>query len=495
MEDITYNVRVYKTKVYKGAKVTTYYVRWKVGPREWTEPHRNAAQADSFRSALLTVARNGEAFSLTTGRPVFWQREEDDRKDMSWYDFACAYTDMKWKSASAKYRKDIARALTAGTPAMLATTRNGKPDDAVIRRALRRWGFNTKQHASVSATSGGALAWVAGNCEVVSALTEPATARRLLDKATSLLNGKNAAASTARRHRTILRNAMEYAKELGLLDANPITALKWKAPKVSGVVDRRSVVNPSRARALLAAVRAQEPSGPRLVAFFGLMYYAGLRPEEAIHLHKDNVTLPPMRWNKETRQREEPPNAQNWGELHLRNASPDAGREWTDDGTDREVRQLKHRADGDSRTVPVHPELTRLLRGHLRDFGTSRDGRLFIGVQGGDLPTITYRRAWTKARKDALTAEEYASPLARRPYDLRHACLSTWLNGGVPPTQVAEWAGHSLDVLLRIYAKCLVGQDELAKRRINEALREHTDEARPSENEQADDGDEGTPRP
>jgi len=38
------------------------------------------------------------------------------------------------------------------------------------------------------------------------------------------------------------------------------------------------------------------------------------------------------------------------------------------------------------------------------------------------------------------------------------------------PTQVAEWAGHSVDVLLRIYAKCVVGQDELAKRRISEAL-------------------------
>jgi hypothetical protein len=48
--------------------------------------------------------------------------------------------------------------------------------------------------------------------------------------------------------------------------------------------------------------------------------------------------------------------------------------------------------------------------------------------------------------------------------------LSTWLNGGVYPTQVAEWAGHSVDVLLRIYAKCVVGQDELAKRRISEAL-------------------------
>jgi integrase len=70
-----------------------------------------------------------------------------------------------------------------------------------------------------------------------------------------------------------------------------------------------------------------------------------------------------------------------------------------------------------------------------------------------------------------LTRQQYESPLARRPYDLRHACVSTWLNGGVPPTQVAKWAGHSVDVLLRIYASCLEGQDEIAKRRITEALR------------------------
>jgi hypothetical protein len=37
---------------------------------------------------------------------------------------------------------------------------------------------------------------------------------------------------------------------------------------------------------------------------------------------------------------------------------------------------------------------------------------------------------------------------------------------------VAEWAGHGVDVLLWIYAKCVVGQDELAKQRISEALRE-----------------------
>jgi hypothetical protein len=58
---------------------------------------------------------------------------------------------------------------------------------------------------------------------------------------------------------------------------------------------------------------------------------------------------------------------------------------------------------------------------------------------------------------------------------LRHACVSTWLNGGVAPAQVAEWAGHSVAVLLRVYAKCIDGQDQIAKRRIEEALRESDD--------------------
>jgi hypothetical protein len=66
--------------------------------------------------------------------------------------------------------------------------------------------------------------------------------------------------------------------------------------------------------------------------------------------------------------------------------------------------------------------------------------------------------------------EVAASPLARTPYDLRHAAVSTWLNGGVPATTVAEWAGHSVEILLRIYAKCLDGGDAEIRRRVQAAL-------------------------
>ncbi len=284
----------------------------------------------------------------------------------------------------------------------------------------------------------------------------------------TLLNGYPAAAWTAQGNRAIVANAIEYAIERKLLDSNPVKTVKWKPPKASQEVDRRSVVNPAQARRLLAAVREQVPSGRRLVAFFAVVYYAGLRPEEAVSLCTDNITLPPLTLNPVTGEWQEPPN--NWGELRFCSAAPEAGSEWTDDGSRRDHRHLKSRPVGEWRRVPVAPPLTRILRAHLRDFGTRPGGRVFTGVQGGELPSITYRRAWHKARRDTLTAAEYASPLARRVYDLRHACVSTWLNGGIAPAQVAEWAGHSVAILLKIYAKCIDGQDDIAKRRIEEAL-------------------------
>ena len=60
-------------------------------------------------------------------------------------------------------------------------------------------------------------------------------------------------------------------------------------------MDRRSVVKPVQARTLLNAVRETRRSGKQLVAFFGLMYFAGLRPEEAANVRASNLTLPAAR--------------------------------------------------------------------------------------------------------------------------------------------------------------------------------------------------------
>jgi integrase len=59
----------------------------------------------------------------------------------------------------------------------------------------------------------------------------------------------------------------------------------------------------------------------------------------------------------------------------------------------------------------------------------------------------------------------------KRPYDLRRAGIVRRLNSGVPAPEVAKWAGHSVEVLTRIYAGCVVGLDDVWIARMNAGLR------------------------
>jgi hypothetical protein len=111
---------------------------------------------------------------------------------------------------------------------------------------------------------------------------------------------------------------------------------------------------------------------------------------------------------------------------------------------------------------------------HIDRFGSGPGGRAFSpkgGLVGEATYLPTYLSVFHAARSAALTKDEVAAGLLPRPFYLRHAAVSTWLNAGVPATQVAEWAGHSVDALLRVYAKCIAGQQDEAKRRIDEATR------------------------
>jgi integrase len=448
----TYDVRIYKTEVYRGARTTTYKVRWNVAGKRWKQPFKSRALADSFRSDLVSAARKGEAFDLASGRPVSMRRVQ---RDTSWYEFARRFVDMQWPRVAATTRRTHAEALTTVTTALL-TPGGGKPDDLLIRTALCRWAFNTARRNSPECPDEirQALRWIESHTRPVSALATPDVLRTVLDRLTVKLDGTPAAPSVVTRKRKIFNRAVEYAVELELLGSNPVPALKWRAPRTVHSVDRRVVANPVQVRTLLNAVR-QQRGAAHLVAFFGCLYFAALRPEEAVALATRHLALP----------------AEGWGELHLDGAEPYAGKDWTDTGQNRDRRQLKQRERGEVRTVPCPPELTALLHEHVKRFGTAQNGRLFVGERNRqELPKLTIVRTWQRARQMAFTDEVAASPLARSPYDLRHAAVSTWLNGGVPPTTVAEWAGHSVEILLKIYAKCLDGTDAATRQRVLAAL-------------------------
>jgi integrase len=118
------------------------------------------------------------------------------------------------------------------------------------------------------------------------------------------------------------------------------------------------------------------------------------------------------------------------GRIVLAASASRAGRSWTDHGTARQERGLKHRAAHEKRTIPIPPDLVKLLRAHIRRYGTTPDGRVFQTARGGIIQDSAYSAVWAEARKEALTPAQYRPPLGRRPYDLRHAVMSLWLNSG-----------------------------------------------------------------
>jgi integrase len=59
-----------------------------------------------------------------------------------------------------------------------------------------------------------------------------------------------------------------------------------------------------------------------------------------------------------------------------------------------------------------------------------------------------------------------------RPYDFRHACATTWFGAGVGLGECARRMGHSVEVLVSVYAGALEGDDLEANRRIDDACRE-----------------------
>jgi integrase len=79
------------------------------------------------------------------------------------------------------------------------------------------------------------------------------------------------------------------------------------------------------------------------------VYYAALRPSEAVMLREADLHLP-----KKGR-----------GRIDLAASASRAGTAWTDYGTARQERGLKHRAEHETRTIPIPPELVRLLRARM----------------------------------------------------------------------------------------------------------------------------------
>lgn len=450
---LSYRVRFWDIRE-RPDRRTPFQVRWTVGSREKSESFTTKRLAESRRSKLMTLAREGEPFDEQTGLPVSELRAIKQR--VTWYQHARDYIELKWDSTPGNTRRTLADALATVTPA-LTTPGAVYPEPRVLRRALYSWAFNKNawneapleewQHA---------LSWIERCSLPVGTLEDTLVVRRALDVLKLQLDGQPAAAKTALRKKATFGDALGFAVEKGYFTASPLAGVRWQAPQSTEEVDPECVPNPAQVSRLLATAGGLRGRGPHLKAFFGCLYYAAMRPAEVIRLELPQCHLP------ET----------GWGLLTLRGGVVLAGKEWTDDGAAHEVHSLKKRALKDTRPVPIPPEFVAMLRDHVDRYGTSADGRLFRSGRDLYVQSGAYNKTWKTARETALTLQEQTSLVAKRPYDLRHAGISFWLHSGVDPAECARRAGQSIEVMLRVYAKVIAQGQERANHRIEEAMKE-----------------------
>lgn len=456
-------------------------MRWKLKGRKQpcsrNFPSENAA--DSFRSELVTARNAGEPFDLDTGLPLsILRREQEVEKKQAaktHFELAKEYAGMKWPDLSGKSRETTAGVLTAITIA-LSDARPRKPDEDDLWKVLYGYAFvpnvwpKDERPKRVIAPNGSmdltsdqqiALDWLRKASIPAEELARAKTIRRALDALKVTREGGPIADVTFRRRRGVLSNYLSFLIENEVLESNPLDKLKKtekKIPKAVLPVEPEVAFSPAQGIELLVALTYvgsfKRARGRRLVVFFALVIFGGLRPEEALGLVRQDCTLPRGQW----------------GTVKARHTKPTAGKRWTDTGNIHDDRGLKGRSETEVRPVPIPPILVDIILAHIEEFGLAADGRIVRNERGGVPVSFTLTRAWQEARKFALTPEQVDSPLADTPYTGRHTALSLQLSAGVDPADVARRAGNSIEVLLRIYAKFIVGKDEINNKKIDEML-------------------------
>ncbi|WP_207226634.1 tyrosine-type recombinase/integrase [Streptomyces albidoflavus] len=470
----SFDVRLWKVSK-TTRKARPYQLRWVVGGEVSSAVFATSGLAENRASELRQAMRRGEPFEIETGLPESEVRAAAERaaqeaaaaeatRALDWFAFCRSYVAGRWRGSAAKTREGIADGLATATLAMTKPgDREGAPDPETLRLAFR-WGVvPAHQGEEPPEALRAAHAWLLTGTRPLTDLLDVTVVENVLYHLGRRLDGAPAAGDTHKRRRRAVNTAMEHAVSLGELPENPLARSRGKRVGSQDTVDPRVLVNVTQARQLLTAVSYvgswDRARGRRLVAFYAVLYYAALRPAEAVGLRLADCYLP----------------EEGWGSLTLRETRPVSGKQWTDSGERHDRRGLKAREAKTDRPVPIPPVLVSILRRHLRTFGTAKEGRVFGNERRDVVGSSTYWRVWEEARELALPPERVASPLAGRPYDLRHACITRWLNAGVPVAEVARRVGNSPEVIHRRYHGCIDGHEQVANEKIARAMAEDGD--------------------
>ena len=418
-----------------------YYVKWRIDGRDRTRSFKTRVEADRFRSRLLDAVHQGAPFDPMEGVPTSWLAREGEAP--TWWTWSREWCHLKWPQWSGHSRRSAVETLALLTPHLVRLGAPMAPDG--LRPWLRAEGFTVDKEPT-----GPMAEWLARWSAPLAEIDAPML-ERVLHRALLRQDSKPMAATVARRHRNQLASVLQSAVRRGLLPFSPMERVEWRNPAHSLELDVSTVPSPADVEAIVEWTWAQPPNRAQCAVLFATIGLAGLRPSEAAAVRVADVSLPD----------------EGWGVAFVRSAITSPGPRFTADGTALETKGLKHRAVNAVREVPLAPRLVELLRAHLVRFPPI-EGRVFSNGAGRPIASSNYGPVWIRARQ-ALWPEPHHLA-ATTAYDLRHSAATMMLRAGVPAAEVARRLGHSVDVLLRVYAGVYDGERERSNALIEAAL-------------------------
>lgn len=284
----SFNVKVWATTTRTNAKSTASIVPWAVDGKETSRSFRNATQADSFRSGLVTSARTGEPFDPVTCLPV----GHGPANGITCLQLVRELNRADWSESAGTSRRTLAENLSALLGFLVPAGRR-LPDG--LSQAL----FAELKGGTLDARQLDAVRWLEQSSLPVGQVTAD-VAKRVLASAGVKLDGTPLSASKQGRHRTYLSRLLGYAVAKDLLPANPVRRVKRQT-----------------ARKLIDAVADSMHRD-----FVKTLYLSGARQSEVAALRVTDYNLPDS----------------GWGVLFLRKSAAEAGKSFTGGGKVRDDR-------------------------------------------------------------------------------------------------------------------------------------------------------------
>jgi len=431
-------VLIFNVKKKVRGETVRYHVRSRIHGRDFTRSFKLKSEANRYYEDMITAKVAGKEFDRHTGMIV-----GNSAEDVSFAQFASQFFNLKRLSLQPSSLESLQKALIPSIIFLLGKS---------LPAHLKSYGNEAVRNHILVANPGAAIgeleearSWIMKHGLHLSEI-DATTATQLLGRLNLKEDGKtNVSPKVFRRRRQAVFAVLGHAVSLEIIQKNPITNALFTIPKSESTIDVDSLPTLQEIRTISDRLDDGKYSGKMAFVFVSILWLAGLRPGECLGLRVRNFRK----------------NRAGQYELTLTDNTVQVSRAFTKTGVAQTTNQLKARAHGHIRHVPIPDELVEILSAYVE--GKDADELLFPSPRhGGALALSSFEDRWHRACGGRW-----------RLYDLRHLNASILIYSGLNIIEVAKRLGHSVQVCSTVYLHAIESLAVSPTSKVNDFLNQN----------------------